>query len=66
MTQGSTGEGRPGYLPKQADRNVWENMEKDEIGSCFKCGKKIYIYWHTESKPTIPMSLCGPCFNKRK
>ena len=65
MTRGSTGEGNPSYLPKEADRSVWENMDKEDIINCFKCGKKIDKYWHKESKPTMPMSTCGNCFNKR-
>ena len=63
MTQGSSGEGRTGYLPKNVERSVWENMAESEKTRCFKCNKRISKHWHISKEE---MNLCGNCFNKRK
>lgn len=49
--------------------DIWNILqEKEELGECKKCGKKIYIYWRKKKAWETnykKMDLCSPCYNKR-
>ena len=46
---------------------IWKELkEKDEITNCEGCGRKIWIYWHTDSNIINGgMKRCGPCHSGR-
>ena len=46
--------------------DIWKELErKDELTNCEECGKKMWIFWHTDSNMvTGGMRRCAPCHFK--